>query len=363
MSDLESVSRRKRVNTLKKLIILLLVTLLVIPIVMCILMFVRMTSLEKELREMHTQIDQIAFEQSKYRETLDNHMEQDKQASAAAGDAKGKVTGEGNGNLTQEGSAQTVPEQSGEGQADGQTESDGQTVVAQSDLVAKVSTAETQYNPELDENIRKVYLTFDDGPSENTDEILDILAKYNVKGTFFIVGKEGDMAEDAMRRIVAEGHTIGMHTYSHKYSQIYSSVDAFAEDFLKLQEHIYNVVGVRSNYFRFPGGSSNEVSDVDITELIDWVHGQGIEYYDWNSSGDDAVGAGFDAETIVDNCIRGIEKYKVFIVLLHDAKNKQATVEALPMLIEKIQAMENTVILPITEHTVPIQHTTKETEE
>lgn len=360
MSDLENAARRKRVNTLKKLIILLLVTLIIIPIVMCVLMFVRMTSLEKELREMHTQIEQIAFEQSKYREALDNHVEQDRQASAGTSDAVGQITGEANGDLPQGGISQDGSGQDTEGQGN----SDTQTVLAQSDLVAKVSTAEKEYNPELDESIRKVYLTFDDGPSENTDEILDILAQYDVKATFFLVGKEGEMAEDAMRRIVEEGHTIGMHTYSHKYSRIYESVEAFAEDFLKLQEHIYSVTGVKSVYFRFPGGSSNEVSDTDIAELINWVHGQGIEYYDWNSSGDDAVGKSLDAETIVENCVRGIEKYNVFVVLLHDAKNKNATVEALPMLIEKIQAMENTVILPITEYTVPIQHTTtKETED
>lgn len=362
MSDLESVDRRKRVNRLKKLIILLLVTLLVIPIIMCVLMFMRVSSLENELREMHTQIEQIAFEQSKYRETLDNHVEQDaaqkaeknqdKQVSADVGDAEVNTSENTTGSMGGE-----------DASGNPQPSVDTQTVLAQSDLVAKVSTADTEYNPELDENIRKVYLTFDDGPSENTDAILDVLAQYNVKATFFLVGKDGAMAEEAMRRIVDDGHTIGMHTYSHKYSQIYASVEAFAEDFLKLQEHIYNVTGVKSTYFRFPGGSSNEVSDTDITQLIDWVHGQGIEYYDWNASGDDALSLDYDAKTIVENCIRDIKKYNVVIVLLHDAKNKNATVEALPMLIEEIQAMENTVILPITEYTVPIQHTTKETED
>ena len=91
MSDLESVSRRKRVNTLKKLIILLLVTLLVIPIVMCVLMFVRMTSLEKELREMHTQIDQIAFEQSKYRETQHGEHHQKRACADQSGGVEGAV--------------------------------------------------------------------------------------------------------------------------------------------------------------------------------------------------------------------------------------------------------------------------------
>ncbi len=351
MSDLENASRRKRVNTLKKLIILLLVTLIVIPIIMCVLMFVRMTSLEKELREMHTQIEQIAFEQSKYRETLDEHVELDRQNDFLQG------TEQIDPNREQ---AERDNDEATQNQPSGDT----QMILAQSDLVAKVSTTETEYNPELDKSIRKVYLTFDDGPSENTDEILDILKQYNVKATFFIVGKEGTMAKDAMRRIVEEGHTIGIHTYSHKYSQIYASMEEFVKDFQKLQKYIYDVTGVDTLYYRFPGGSSNEVSDVEITKLIDWVHSQGLEYYDWNSSADDALALNYDAEAIVDNCIRTIRVNNAAIVLLHDAKDKNATVEALPMLIESIQAMENTVILPITEHTVPIQHiTTKETED
>lgn len=371
MSDLESASRRKRVNTLKKLIILLLVTLIVIPIVMCVLMFVRMISLEKELREIHTQIEQIAFEQSKYREALDEHVEQDTQNASVPeteqdkmADAAGNEAGGFSDDSGRDGSGQGTADREKDEEAQKQPSGDTQVILAQSDLVAKVSTTETEYNPELDNSIRKVYLTFDDGPSENTDEILDILKQYNVKATFFIVGKEGDMAKDAMRRIVEEGHTIGIHTYSHRYSQIYASMEEFVSDFQKLQQYIYDVTGVNTMYYRFPGGSSNEVSDVEITKLIDWVHSQGLEYYDWNSSADDALALNYDAETIAENCIRNIRINNTAIVLLHDAKDKNATVEALPMLIESIQAMENTVILPITEHTVPIQHiTTKETED
>ncbi len=356
MSDLENAAKRKRVNRFKKLILLLLVTLLIVPIVMCAVMFVRMSSLENELQRLNLQIEQLAFEQSKWRQNAE--VETDAPESLKGSQqAEGSLSGEPDGETAKEEASGQQEETTDKG-----TE-DTQTVLAQADLVAK-NTTDKEYNPETDDNIRKVYLTFDDGPSENTDEILDILAQYNVKATFFLVGREGEMAESAMRRIVEEGHTIGMHTYSHKYSQIYGSVEAFAEDFLKLQEHIYNITGVKSAYFRFPGGSSNEVSDTDIRELIQWVQDQGIEYYDWNSSGDDALDLDYDARTIVDNCIRNIDKYTAVTILLHDAKNKDTTVEALPMLIEEIQAMENTVILPITEYTVPIQHTTiKETEE
>lgn len=109
---------------------------------------------------------------------------------------------------------------------------------------------------------RKVYLTFDDGPSGNTGEILDILAEYDVKATFFVVGKEEEKYQPLYKRIVEEGHTLAMHSYSHKYDEIYQSKESFAADLSKLQEFLYDTTGVWCRYCRFPGGSSNTVSRV-----------------------------------------------------------------------------------------------------
>ena len=220
--------------------------------------------------------------------------------------------------------------------------------------------------PREEEPVRKVYLTFDDGPSSGTDEILDILADYGVKATFFVVGKEGEWARDAYCRIVEEGHTLGMHSYTHDYQQIYASLDAYQEDLLKLQDYLYEVTGVTSVYVRFPGGSSNRVSRTDMRELIAWLEDEGFTYYDWNISSQDASGTKLTPEEVVENCLDGLEKKDNVIILMHDAASKHTTVEALPLLIESIQAMENTEILPITEDTVPVQHVTisqEETEE
>lgn len=205
------------------------------------------------------------------------------------------------------------------------------------------------------EKVRKVYLTFDDGPSPNTDKILDILKKYDVKATFFVVGK-GDKYIPMYQRIADEGHTIGMHSYSHKYSDIYVSIEAFSEDLSKLQEFIYENTGVWSRIYRFPGGSSNAVSSIPITEIIEYLNDQGIVYYDWNIASGDAVEGGVTKETIINNCMSSIEKYDECVILLHDLPEKITTVEALEELIQKIQALDNTVLLPITEDTVPVQH-------
>jgi len=98
---------------------------------------------------------------------------------------------------------------------------------------------------------RKVYLTFDDGPSIYTDEILDILKEYHVKATFFVVGKEDAASQKAIRRIVAEGHTLGMHSYSHKYSELYASREAFQEDFEKERDYLETLTGSKIAFYRF----------------------------------------------------------------------------------------------------------------
>ncbi len=201
-----------------------------------------------------------------------------------------------------------------------------------------------------------VHLTFDDGPSIYTREILDILDQYNVKATFFVVGKDSEVAEELLKEIVERGHSLGMHSYSHDYSNIYESVDAFAADLKKLQDYLYEVTGVKSTLYRFPGGSSNTVSNVDMKQFADYLSEQGITFYDWNISSGDGSSVLLPIETLVENCTKDIEQWNTSIILLHDSGDKRTTVDALPTIIENILAVEDTVILPITEETRPVQH-------
>ena len=207
-----------------------------------------------------------------------------------------------------------------------------------------------------EDNVREVYLTFDDGPSSHTDQILDILADYDVKATFFVVGKEEEEYQALYRRIVEEGHTLAMHSYSHRYNEIYQSVESYRADLSKLQEFLYDITGVWCRYCRFPGGSSNTVSRVDMHELIAYLDEQDISYFDWNVSSGDASSAYISPENIIRNCTSKLQAYDEAIILMHDAYEKKSTVEALPGLIEAIQAMEGTKIVPITDDTEPIHH-------
>lgn len=203
-------------------------------------------------------------------------------------------------------------------------------------------------------DIRRVYLTFDDGPSANTDRILDILAQYGVKATFFVVGKNG--YTEQYQRIVKEGHTLGMHSYSHRYSEIYASLDAYKEDLTKLHDFLYELTGEDCKIVRFPGGSSNTISKVDMQELIHYLNQENMVYFDWNVSSGDASGENKSANQIVQNVLDQIDRYNNVVILFHDATGKGTTVDALSEIIEKILESDNTVILPISEETVKVQH-------
>ncbi|MDD6810903.1 MAG: polysaccharide deacetylase [Lachnospiraceae bacterium] len=308
------LARRKRVQFLKKLIIFILVMAILIPTILCIVLGVQLHHVRKELRELQTQIKETAVI---YSEDV-------------------VPTAEADGEYTEEyeisGMDEFIDDLTGEADENGTEKA------------------------EEDTNIRKVYLTFDDGPSNNTERILDILAEYDVKATFFVVGKEEEKYQTLYKRIADEGHTLGMHSYSHKYDEIYQSVDSYGQDLNKLQEFLYEKTGVYCSICRFPGGSSNTVSKVDMHELITYLDEQDITYFDWNISSGDASSSYISTETILENCLTKLPQYKECIILMHDASNKNTTVEALPMLIEQIQAMENTIIVPITEDTEPIQH-------
>lgn len=201
---------------------------------------------------------------------------------------------------------------------------------------------------------KRVYLTFDDGPSIYTGQILDILAANHVKATFFVIGRDEEYY-DYYKRIVDEGHTIGMHSYTHVYQDLYESKESFGNEITMLQDLIYRVTGVKSTIFRFPGGSSNQVSQLPIETYISYLNENGITYYDWNALSGDAVTSGLSPEQLVSNIMNDVEKNQNSIVLMHDLQTTHTTVESLQLLIDTLKS-EGYEILPIDENTPLIQH-------
>ena len=178
-----------------------------------------------------------------------------------------------------------------------------------------------------------LYLTFDDGPGQYTERLLEILASNNVKATFFVTN-QFPKYQDLIRKEYQAGHTIGIHTYSHKWS-VYDSVDSYLNDFNRMEQIVYEKTGVHPKIFRFPGGSSNTVSKKHckgiMTELSNLMTSKGYIYYDWSFDSGDTSKNRNSTQDIINTVKSYINKPGKYIVLMHDLKKN--TVEAIPTII------------------------------
>lgn len=175
-----------------------------------------------------------------------------------------------------------------------------------------------------------IYLTFDDGPGPETPRLLDVLKKYNVQATFFVVNTS---YISTIQRAAAEGHTVAMHTMTHKFHDIYASEEAFFADLEGMQSVIESYTGQKSMLMRFPGGSSNTISRFNegiMTRLTQAVTEKGYVYFDWNVDSKDAGGA-TSADEVFGNVIAGIGGKTSSVVLMHDIKSY--TVDAIEAII------------------------------
>lgn len=318
----QETARRNRINRMKRGIIATAVLLILIPLILCVLMMFKINKLEDEIDKL-TEI--YALREDDTKEVL-------------------------SGNTTVAHAAETGQEEDQKGEDTSKSSQSDLDASGTEDLV--LTPSEKQ---ELTVKGKKVYLTFDDGPGKHTAALLDVLKKYDVKATFFVVGKTDENAMKMYQRIVNEGHTLGMHSYSHQYSNIYKSLKAFDEDFTKLSNLLYDTTGVRPVLYRFPGGSSNMVSTKPMTDFIGYLEKKGITYFDWNVINGDATGKNLSARQMVDNVMKGVADNRNSIVLMHDTASRDTTVKSLPSLIKQLRE-EKYVILPITQYTKAVQH-------
>lgn len=216
-------------------------------------------------------------------------------------------------------------------------------------------TEDAQVQDETTVQQKRVYLTFDDGPSIYTGQILDILKANDIKATFFVIAREDESYWPYYTRILEEGHTLGMHSYTHDYNQVYASLDSFETDVNSLSQFLYDRTGEYPTIYRFPGGSSNTVSNVPMEECIAYLNEQGITYYDWNALNGDAVSSELPPEKLVENIMNSVRQNNTSIVLMHDMQSRHTTVESLQPLIDTLKD-EGYEILPIDENTPLIQH-------
>lgn len=165
-----------------------------------------------------------------------------------------------------------------------------------------------------------IYLTFDDGPSQYTDQLLEILDTYGVKATFFVSGQSSKY-RDSIGEIYRRGHTVGLHTYSHKYNEIYSSTDAYYKDLELIHNIVYKQTGEEPWLIRFPGGTGNSISkrycSGIMTSISQGVTYRGYLFCDWNVDSQDAIGT-YSRSEIASNVIQQVKGKNIAYVLQHD---------------------------------------------
>ena len=219
-----------------------------------------------------------------------------------------------------------------------QLRSDNEKLKSQNkNLQSAIEKNETLYKEKL-ANAKIAYLTFDDGPSNNTSEILKILKQYDIKATFFVNGHPD--FRSLYKQISDDGHTLANHTYSHQYKNIYASADNFKKDVKELDTYITEITGKEPNYIlRYPGGSNNtigrEYGGMDImNSVIKDMNQEGYKYFDWNVDSSDASTFRQDKDKIVQAVLSQSSEQKHAIILMHDTDPKTTTVQALPEIIQ-----------------------------
>ena len=297
----EAAYRKKRVKRFKKIIVGTAIVLLLLPTIMCLFLLVKVHSLEKQI-ETITKVSDSGVVKAQEKEV--------------------KTT--------------KAPK--------------------------KASTAEPTIKPTDDTTTKKVYLTFDDGPGSQTGKILDILKKNHVKATFFVTGKEDASSKKIYQRIVKEGHTLAMHSYSHIQDVIYDSKEAFEKDLKQINRCLYEATGVHTKFYRFPGGSSTQNTSLSIQNFIDVLKKNHYLYLDWNVISPDINNANATKEQVVTGVMQGVDAYDTAVVLMYDVADKPMTVKALPSIIKQIKA-KNYELLPVDESMILIQHNNGNQEE
>ena len=296
----EAAYRKKRVKRIKKIIVGTAIVLLLLPTIMCLFLLVKVHSLEKQI-ETITKVSDSGVVKAQEKEV--------------------KTT--------------KAPK--------------------------KATTAEPTIKPTDDTTTKKVYLTFDDGPGSQSGKILDILKKNHVKATFFVTGKEDASSKKIYQRIVKEGHTLAMHSYSHIQDVIYDSKEAFEKDLKQINRCLYEATGVHTKFYRFPGGSSTQNTSLPIQNFIDVLKKNHYLYLDWNVISPDINNANATKEQVVTGVMQGVDAYDTAVVLMYDVADKPMTVKALPS-IKQIKA-KNYELLPVDESMILIQHNNGNQEE
>lgn len=379
-ADNHNLHRKKRINRLKKIICITLVVLLILPSFLCVIMFHKLIYLQRQVDILMVNTYGTTYGEGKNKikaQVAGNNTSKEKTANDkklfyeenlyikaeeyAASLEDSKI----NEYNIEESTEKEKVEQVGQDEInDLNTDKKESSVKSVSNITETIKSKGKNANKAVDNKLagKKVYLTFDDGPSSFTDEILDILGEYNVKATFFVIGKTDKESKRLYQRIVNEGHTLGMHSFSHDYNNIYNSLEDFEKDFTKIRNLLYDTTGYFPNIYRFPGGSGNTVSRKDVSVFIEYLNKESVVYYDWNVTNGDATGKPLTPEESFENILDGVKLHNRSIVLMHDTDKKESTVQSLEEVLKTLTE-NNAKLLPLNDDVIPIQQVSTSSKE
>ena len=308
------------VRFFKHLILTVTALLIIVPTVLCILLAVDNGKKSDEIDRLNSQLSA----QSQVLQTSD-----DQSRTSSATESSDNVKAEPSVTESAKPETSAVPETSA---TVPETTKAPETTPASSSAVESYSSVSSgadsytslfptlyadKYDGEYENSENTVYLTFDDGPSVLTENLLYYLRQENVKATFFVVPERTEYCYSLLREISNAGHTIGIHSASHDYEKIYASVDAFLEDFNEAYEIVLEATGKAPDIYRFPGGSVNDYNEKTRDDIIAEMDRRGFTYFDWNVDSNDAGGAK-KAQTVFNNVTAGVSQNRVSVVLQHD---------------------------------------------
>ncbi len=370
--------RSQRVKRIKAFIIGFVCFMAVVPTILCIILFVKVYALQNEVNNLKSgyigatfyndydtlgSVGTITENSNSTLEEIDGTMYNSKDVNPK------EVIREDTKEQIEESPTLFSKEEpkATEEEVDSETNESISAIMDESSTIVELDDKEDRNQVDLDESIddkvsnttnlssnKQVYLTFDDGPSKYTSDLLDLLNEYNVKVTFFVIGKTDKHSLEMYKRIVDEGHALGIHSYSHDYTNIYKSLENFDKDFTKLRDLLYDTTGYLTNIYRFPGGSANSIAKEKISMFIEYLNEKNVTYFDWNVVNGDGTSEAITKKDSYLSVINGIKVHKRSIVLLHDTDLKQATIESVEDILKTL--IEHGIeILPLDNSVKPIQ--------
>lgn len=333
------------VRFFKHLILTVTALLIIVPTVMCIILAVDNGKKSAEIDRLHSCIDELSQSSASKAESssVTNSTDEPSSSESVSKEETSATSSEISSLPETTESQVSVPEQTTSGQT---TTAETTSEKPDSQMPSSVPVTDyTELYPELyadkyegeyEDSENTVYLTFDDGPSVLTANLLYYLRQENVKATFFVVPERTELCYSMLKEISDAGHSIGIHSASHDYEKIYASVDAFLDDYNEAYQMIVEATGKAPEIYRFPGGSINDYNSDTRDEIIEEMSRRGFTYFDWNVDSNDWQGIGW-TELYTDT-LKYAEELTTPVILFHNTGDRDNTILVIE---DVIKALKN----------------------